>query len=110
MTKYAIFFSYTPGSLANMMENPTDRSAEANAVAAAVGGTVESYYWMFGDSDGFVVLDVPDSVSAGAISVAAASSGAFASMETHELFTAQDQAALLEKAKTVANTYSPPTA
>ncbi len=110
MAKYAVFFSYTPESWANMMENPTDRSAEASAVAAAVGGTVESYYWMFGDFDGFVVVDVPDSVSAAAISVAAASSGAFASMETHELFTSEDQAALLERAKMVADAYSPPTA
>ncbi len=110
MAKYAVLFSYTVESWANMMDNPTDRSAEASAAAAAVGGTVESYYWMFGDFDGLVVFDVPDSVSAGAISVAAASSGAFASMQTHELFTAQDQAALVERAKMVADTYSPPTA
>ena len=110
MAKYALFFSYTPESLASMMENPTDRSAEASAVAATVGGTVESYYWMFGDFDGFVVLDVPDSVSAAAISMAAASSGAFVNMETHELFTSEDQAALVERARMAANTYSPPTA
>ncbi len=110
MAKFAVFFSYTPESWANMMESPTDRSAEASAVAAAVGGSVESYYWMFGDFDGFVVFDVPDSVSAAAISVAAASSGAFSGMETHELFTSEDQAALVARAKLVADTYSPPTA
>ena len=110
MAKYAVFFSYTPESWANMMENPTDRRAEADAVAAAAGGTVESYYWMFGDYDGIAVVDVPDSVSAAALSVAAASSGAFSGMETHELFSADDRAALLAKAKTVAEGYSPPTA
>lgn len=110
MAKYAVFFSYTAESWANMMAHPTDRSAEAGAIAAAVGGTVESYYWMFGDFDGFVVFEVPDSVSAAAISVAAASSGAFAAMETHELFASDAQAALVERAKRVAEAYTPPSA
>ncbi len=109
MAKYATFFSYSSASWAGMIKNPSDRSAAARQLVDGVGGTIESFYWMFGDFDGFVVFDTPDSVSAGALSVAVASSGAFKRAVTTELFGADDQAALVEKAKTALASYTPPT-
>ncbi len=109
MAKYAIFFSYTPESWASMIKNPTDRSAAAQQAAEALGGTLESFYWMFGEYDGFAVVDAPDSVTAGAVSVAVASTGALSKAVTTQLFDADDQAALVERAKTALASYVPPT-
>jgi len=110
MAKYALFFSYTPESWASMMKNPTDRSAAARQVAEAVGGTLENFYWMFGEYDGLAIFDAPDSVSAAALSVAVASTGSIADASTHELFSADDQAAMLAKAGQALGSYAPPSA
>lgn len=109
MAKYAIFFSYSSESWAAMVKNPSDRSAVARQLAASLGGTLESFYWMFGDFDGFAVADMPDSVSAAGLSVAVSSSGAFKRAVTTEVFDSDDQAAMVEKAKTALATFTPPT-
>jgi len=108
MANYAIFFSYTPETWANMIKNPTDRQAAASQITESLGGTLQSLHWMFGDYDGFAVASMPNSVSAAALSVAVASSGAFARATTTELFEADDQAAMLELAKTALASYQPP--
>ncbi len=109
MAKYAIFFSYTPEALSAMIKNPSDRSTAARQVVEGLGGSLESFYWMFGEYDGIAIFDVPDSVSAAAFSVAVSSSGAFSKVRTTELFTSSDQAALIERAKTGQASYTPPT-
>ncbi len=109
MAKYALFVSYTPEAWASMIKNPTDRSSAARQVAEAVGGTLESFYWMFGEYDALAIVDGPDSVSAGAVSIAVASTGALSNAITTQLFGADDQAAMLERAKTALSSYTPPT-
>lgn len=109
MAKYAIFFSYTPDAWKSMIGSPADRLAPVRQLVEAVGGTVESFYWMFGEYDGFGVVETPDSISAGGVSVAATSSGAIGRISTHEVLDANGRVALLEKAKTAVEAYSPPT-
>jgi uncharacterized protein with GYD domain len=43
---------------------------------------------MFGQYDGMVIVDVPDSEAAASIAFAVTSSGAFTKYETHELIEA----------------------
>ena len=109
MAKYALFISYTPESLASMIKNPTDRSAAARQVVEAVGGKLEHFYWMFGEYDGIAIFEGPDSVTAGAVSIAVASTGAVSKAVTTELFDADDQQAMVERAKTALAAYTPPT-
>ncbi len=109
MAKYALFFSYTPESWASLIKNPTDRSAAAQQVAEAVGATLESFYWMFGEYDGLAIIDGPDSISVGAVSIAVASTGALSKAVTTRLFDADDQEAMVERAKTALASYTPPT-
>src|SRR5215471_9225284 len=90
MAKYAIFFTYSSDAWARMIKSPGDRTAAVRHLLDSVGGTLESAYWMFGAHDGIVVIDVPDSIRAAAVSVAVGSTGSFKHLETHELFT-QDQ-------------------
>jgi uncharacterized protein with GYD domain len=71
-----------------------------------VGGTLEAYYVMFGQYDGCVIIDAPDSIAAAAVVVAVGSSGAFSHLETHELLTAGQLNEVLDKAKGL--TYTAP--
>ena len=72
------------------------------------GARLDAYYWMFGDHDGFVIVDAPDSASVAAISLAVSSTGAFAHLSTHELIEVGDVNAILARAKELTSSYTPP--
>jgi uncharacterized protein with GYD domain len=108
MAKFGLFFSYTPEAWNRMLVKPSDRTAAVRQLASDVGGSVESFYFMFGDRDGFVVVDVPDAAAAAAVSIAVNSSGSFSHMETRQLISPDDLPGLLEKAATVRESYRPP--
>jgi uncharacterized protein with GYD domain len=108
MAKYALFFTFKGETVAAMMEHPSDRLAATQALAKAVGGTIESYYLMNGPQDGFLIADIPDTMSAAAISLCVSSTGLFAHLETHELIPVGQVNELLAKAKQVRSAYTPP--
>jgi uncharacterized protein with GYD domain len=108
MPKYAVLFSITGDSLARFIEKPGDRRGPVSKLAEAVGGKLETYYWMFGQYDGIAIFDCPDSAAAAALSLAASSSGAFRHFETHELIAADELVKILDKARTVRPSYVPP--
>lgn len=108
MAKYAIFFSLTSDALARFIEAPSDRQAVVSRLAEGAGGKLESYYWMFGQYDGIVTVEVPDSRTAAAIALAVTSTGAFKHVETHELIPASDLQGVLQRAKTLRGSYTPP--
>ena len=108
MAKYVIFFSYTSEAWARMIQSPGDRTAAVRQLTDSVGGSMECAYWMFGAQDGLVIFDVPDSVSAAAVSVAVGSTGSFKSLETHELLSQEQLSQVLSRSKTAAQAYRPP--
>jgi uncharacterized protein with GYD domain len=54
---------------------------------------------MLGTHDGILIADVPDSVSAAALSIAVTSTGAFKNAQTHALLTQQQVSQTLQLAK-----------
>jgi uncharacterized protein with GYD domain len=108
MGKYITFFSYSSQAVRGMIDHPSDRSAAVKALVESLGGTVESFYWMTGAHDGFVITDVPDGVSGVALSAAVDSTGAATDLESHEIFDHDQQAEIVEKAKTALQAYTPP--
>jgi uncharacterized protein with GYD domain len=109
MAKYVVFFTYNSDSWERLINNPGfDRGAAMRRLAEALGGTLESIYWMSGAYDGFDIIDVPDSVTAAALSVTMTSTGAFKRVETHELFDERQIGRALEKSKDSREAYRPP--
>lgn len=106
MPKYAVFFTYTGQTIKALMDKPSDRAAVVRSLAESAGGSLESYYLMFGEQDGFAVVDLPDSAAAAAVSLAVSSSGAFQHLATHELIDPADLGGILETASGLA--YQPP--
>jgi uncharacterized protein with GYD domain len=107
MPKFLALFSFKGETLGKLIQNPSDREDAVRKLAEAVGGNLEAYYVMMGQYDGCTILDAPDSASAAAAAVAVAGTGAFARLETHELFTAAEFMDILDKAKSI-TTYSAP--
>jgi uncharacterized protein with GYD domain len=108
MAKFVVLFSYKPETWDRMLNKPGDRTAAVRDLAASVGGSVEAFYYMFGDRDGFVVLDVPGPDAAAAISIAVSSTGAFSHLETRELIAPEDLPSVLEKAAGARQSYRKP--
>lgn len=106
MAKFVVFFSFTTESARRFVAQPSDRAAVVRGVVESAGGSMESYYWMFGQYDGLVIFELPDSKTAAALSLAVGGSGAFSTFETHELIEASDLAQIAEQAKKIG--FQPP--
>ena len=106
MAKFAVFFRFKGETVKAMMSHPSDRAAVVRALCEGAGGSMDAYYLMFGAWDGMVIVDVPNSRAAAAISLAVSSTGAFAELETHELIEAGEVSGVVSDA--AALTYSPP--
>ena len=88
--RFIVFFGYTAEAKKAMVANPGDRAAAISALASSAGGSIESVEFMFGSWDGFVIMNVPDSTTAAAISLAVGSTGSFAALETRQLLSPQE--------------------
>ena len=95
MAKYGILFSLTGETAKQFVAKPSDRAAVVRGLAESAGGSLESYYWMFGQYDGLAIFDLPDSQTAAALSLAATGSGAFTKFET----TSQQKPVILSRSR-----------
>ncbi len=95
MPKYLFHGSYTEEGLKGLLEEGGSKRREAaEQVIRSVGGTVEAYYFAFGDNDFYIIVDTPDNVSTTAASLIVNASGAV-KVKTVVLLTPEevDQAA-----------------
>ena len=77
MPKYLLQASYTVEGMKGLRkEGGTARRAAAEALVKSLGGTVESFYYAFGDADIYTVVDMPDHASMTAAAHAIGASGA----------------------------------
>ncbi len=77
MPKYLFQGSYTEEGLRGLLEEGGSKRREAaEQVVKSAGGTLEAYYFAFGDNDFYVIVDMPDNVSITAASLIVNASGA----------------------------------
>jgi uncharacterized protein with GYD domain len=77
MAKYLIQASYVGEGLKGLLkEGGSSRKAAVEAVMKGMGGTLESFYYMFGEDDVIGIGDFPDNATAAAFSLAINASGA----------------------------------
>ena len=108
MPLYKLDFAYTPETWAALTRAPEDRTAAVRAAAETVGGRLIGMYFAFGESDGFVLFEAPDSLSAAAAAMAVVGSGAVKSISTTEIFTAENAVEAMRRAGAVSAQYRPP--
>jgi uncharacterized protein with GYD domain len=87
MPKFLIEASYTLEGVRGVRSaGGSSRRDAVAAVAESVGGTLEAFYFAFGDRDVFVVVDLPDNESATAVALTVNASGG-ATVKTSVLLT-----------------------
>ena len=80
MPKYLFQARYSPeGAIGLAKEGGTGRRDAVKKHLENIGGKLESMYFALGEIDCFVVVDLPDNVSAAALSLAVNESGLIAS-------------------------------
>jgi uncharacterized protein with GYD domain len=90
MAKYLIEASYTGNGLKGLLkEGGSSRREAVDKLLSSVGGKVESFYYGFGDTDAYVVVDVADNVTAAAVALTVGASGAV-NLKTTVLMTPEE--------------------
>ena len=76
MPKYLISANYVGEGVKGLLkEGGTSRRKAVDDLLGSLGGKVESFYYAFGDTDVYVVIDVADNVTAAALALTVGASG-----------------------------------
>jgi uncharacterized protein with GYD domain len=80
MAKYLAIANYNPEGVRGLLKDGGSKRREVVAKAIeSLGGTLEVFYYAFGDADAYIIADFPDNISAAAASLAVNSTGAASS-------------------------------
>jgi uncharacterized protein with GYD domain len=102
MPKYLVEGRYTTDGLTGLArEGVLRRRADIAKMIESAGGKLEALYFTFGDADFYIIADVPDNISAAAVSVVANQSGFVVTSKIIVLMTADEMDQAIKKAMTV---------
>ena len=87
MPHFLLQASYTPDAWAALAREPEDRIEAIKPVIQRLGGRVVNGYLSFGDYDIVAIVELPDTVTAAAFSMASSGGGAIRVRKTTPLLT-----------------------
>ena len=97
MPKYLVQANYVGEGIKGLLkEGGSGRRTAVEKLFGSVGGRIEAFYYAFGDTDLFVVADVPDNVTVAALSLTVNAAGA-ATARVTVLLTAEEIDAAAKK-------------
>lgn len=104
MPKYLVEATYlSEGSKGVQKEGGTGRRDAVDQLFRSLGGTVETFYFAFGDKDVLIIGDLPDNATAAALAIRVNAAGA-ANCRITVLLTPQE----LDQAVKKTSVYRPP--
>ena len=76
MPKYLVQFSYTGEGVKGLLkEGGSKRRDAVDQLTRSMGGTLEAFYFAFGESDGLCIIDAPDNIITSAATLLVNASG-----------------------------------
>jgi uncharacterized protein with GYD domain len=104
MARYLVEANYSPEGMKGVLAKGGVARREAVEKALSdLGGHVESFDFAFGETDAYVIVDVPDHVAAAALGMVVGASG-MASVTTTVLLTPEE----IDRAAALSVNYRPP--
>jgi uncharacterized protein with GYD domain len=77
MPKYLVEASYLSEGIKGLLkEGGSRRRAAVDELFKSLGGTLEAFYFAFGDQDVFIIGDLPDNAAAAALAIKVNAAGA----------------------------------
>ncbi len=104
MPKYLAQCNYVGEGVKGLLkEGGSSRRAIVEKLVESVGGTVEAFYYAFGETDLYVIADLPDNVTMTTLALLVAASGAI-TIKTTVLITPEE----VDEAVKKTPSYRPP--
>jgi len=91
---------YTPEAMAKLIANPQDRFDSVRVPVEKLGGRVLNMYFAFGEYDVVLIMEMPENVSAAALSLAATAGGSLRTCLTTPLMSNAEGLEAMRKAAT----------
>ncbi len=98
MASYLVQVSYTSEAWSALIAKPQDRMGHVGKVIENLGGKPLGSWLAFGDHDLVMIIEMPNNVSAAALSLAAAAGGSCKTVKTTPLLTIAQGMSALRKA------------
>ncbi len=99
MARYMYQVAYAEDGWADLVKKPVDRIEAIRPVVKKLGGKIETAYFCFGEYDMVLIANMPDNVSAAAMSMAASAGGSVKAIKTTPLMTIREGIGAMRKAK-----------
>ncbi|MBI4214344.1 MAG: GYD domain-containing protein [Chloroflexi bacterium] len=97
MPKYLFESSFTNEGVKGLLrEGGSGRTGAVEQTVASLGGRLEAFYFGFGETDTYVIADLPDNASAAALALSVTASGAVVT-KTTVLITPEEMDAATKK-------------
>jgi uncharacterized protein with GYD domain len=104
MPRYLVNATYTHQGVNGLLrEGGTSRTAAVEKAVKSLGGSIEAFYYAFGDPDVVVIVDLPNNVAAASLSLLVSASGGAVTKTTVLLTPAE-----IDEAVKVSMDYRPP--
>jgi uncharacterized protein with GYD domain len=104
MPKYLIQASYTTAGIQGLIrDSASGRRADVQSAVKALGGSVEAFYYAFGEDDVVMILELPNNVTAAAVGLTTSGTGTV-QVRTTPLLTVEE----VDQALEVQMQYRPP--
>jgi uncharacterized protein with GYD domain len=100
MSYYLMQVAYTSEGWQALVKNPQNRVEAVRPAIEGLGGRIENAWYSFGDYDITLIVQMPDNVSAAALSIAFAAGGALKTVKTTPLLTATEAMEAMKRAST----------
>jgi uncharacterized protein with GYD domain len=98
MPQFLVQAAYTPEAWQALVKNPHSRIEAVRPVIERLGGKLIGGWAAFGDYDTILIAELPTSVDAAAIAIAAAAGGSCKAVKTTPLLTAEEAVEAMKKA------------
>ena len=98
MSYFLMQVAYSSEGWQTLVKNPQNRVEAVRPAIEKLGGRIENAWYSFGDYDVTLVLQMPDNVSAAALSIAFAAGGALKTVKTTPLLTATEALEAMKRA------------
>ena len=99
MARYMYQVAYDEDGWEDLVKKPVDRIEVIRPVVKKLGGKIETSYFCFGEYDMVVIANMPDNVSAAAMSMAASAGGSIRSIKTTPLMSGREGLRAMRQAK-----------
>ena len=108
MSYYLMRGKYSQDAMQALVKRPEDRLVTTTRLLQGIGGRLHYFFFCFGEFDFLMLFELPDNVSAAALSMTMSAAGAVASTEITVLMSMEDAIGAMRKAGEATGVYQPP--